>query len=225
MKKTRQQSVLTLFTAAVFLFGSSGGVAWGQIYQSQRNPDRAQLRGTITGGIDANASGHNWWNGTWSVTSSFTVENNYGPGETGTLTPQTGISTNTGVWTYGTTNVNQGFNVDGGIITVGGTNNHVGHMARKGTGVSALNYDSGHGLQGTSGTATATASLTETSGCSDNLSQTGYLAPNLPRNDGQNDNQTPGISTGSNPSFSRSYGITRVSVSAPTYASRPNLNY
>ena len=141
MEKKQLLSVVKPLIAAALLFGSSGGVAWGQIYKSQRNPDKAQasadkkervqLRGGIGGGIDTNPTGHNWWSGTWDVTTSFTVENNYGPGETGTLKPKTGISTNTGVWIYGSSNENQIFNADGGIITVGGTENHVGHMAKK----------------------------------------------------------------------------------------------
>ena len=107
MEKKQLLSVVKPLIAAALLFGSSGGVAWGQIYKSQRNPDKAQasadkkervqLRGGIGGGIDTNLTGHNWWSGTWDVTTSFTVENNYGPGETGTLKPKTGISTNTGV--------------------------------------------------------------------------------------------------------------------------------
>ena len=179
MEKKQLISVVKPLIAAALLFGSSGGVAWGQIYKNQRNPERAQLRAGIGGSIDSNSTGHYWWNGSWDVTSSFTVENNYGPGETGTLKPKAGISTNTGTWIYGSSNVNQGFNADGGIITVGGTNNHVGHMAKRGAGVTTLNYDSGYGLEGTGTSATASASLDVTSTCtnsSSNSTQYGHLA-------------------------------------------------
>ena len=228
MEKKQLLSVVKPLIAAALLFGSSGGVAWGQIYKSQRNPDKAQasadkkervqLRGGIGGGIDTNPTGHNWWSGTWDVTTSFTVENNYGPGETGTLKPKTGISTNTGVWIYGSSNENQIFNADGGIITVGGTENHVGHMAKKGPGVTTLDYDSGYGLQGTATSATASASLAVTSGCTNgNSTQYGYLATTPPRNDGQDDNHLPGIITsGWNRSFTRGYGIAHARVTAPT---------
>ena len=229
MEKKQLISVVKPLIAAALLFGSSGGVAWGQIYKSQRNPDkaqasadkkeRAQLRGGIGGSIDTNPTGHNWWNGSWDVTSSFTVENNYGPGETGTLKPKAGISTNTGTWIYGSSNVNQGFNVDGGIITVGGTNNHVGHMAKKGAGVTTLDYDSGYGLQGTATSATASASLAVTSSCGSNNSTqySGYLAGTPPRNDSQDDNISPGIlSSGWSRSFTRYYGIAHARVTAPT---------
>ena len=150
MKKTRQQSVLTLFTAAVFLFGSSGGVAWGQIYQSQRNPDRAQLRayGDRDGGLNNNGNGDFGSCNTSTdgsdqsyniiIQGSFTPDNNFGPGESGTITPIGGSSTNTGKWTNlpsGTpssfTPINT-FNTGSGIITVGGTENHTGHLVSGG---------------------------------------------------------------------------------------------
>ena len=219
MKKTRQQSVLTLFTAAVFLFGSSGGVAWGQIYQSQRNPDRAQLRNGINGSIDANISGNRWEYGTWDVTSSFDVDNNYGPGETGVLTPKSaGNSINTGDWTYGNTTKPQIFNPDGGIITVGGTSNHVGHMAKKGIGVTSLNYDSGHGLAGTQGHAHAQANLRVNASCTTGGYRDGYISTNnnSPRNDNVIDTQLPGVSPGLNPTFDRYYGPAQVRVTRPT---------
>ena len=76
MEKKQLISVVKPLIAAALLFGSSGGVAWGQIYKSQRNPERAQLRAGIGGSIDSNSTGHYWWNGSWDVTSSFTVENN-----------------------------------------------------------------------------------------------------------------------------------------------------
>lgn len=65
MKKKKHNSVVNLLIAAsvLFLAGSSGGVAWGQIYKNQRNPERAQLRGGIGGGIDANETGHYWHEG------------------------------------------------------------------------------------------------------------------------------------------------------------------
>ena len=152
MKKTRQQSVLTLFTAAVFLFGSSGGVAWGQIYQSQRNPDRAQLRyyGNKDGGLTgttgsistttgpsktSNDSGFSLW-----VQGGFSVDNNFGPGETGVIKPSgadADNNTNSGTWApipsgAGTATSAFTFFQDNGRITVGGTSNHIGHMVTGG---------------------------------------------------------------------------------------------
>ena len=93
-------------------------------------------------------------------------------------------------------------------------------MAKKGAGVTTLDYDSGYGLQGTATSATASASLAVTSTCtnsSSNSTQYGYLASTPPRNDTHDDNSTPGIiSSGWNRSFTRYYGIARARVIAPT---------
>lgn len=152
MKKKKHNSVVNLLIAAsvLFLAGSSGGVAWGQIYKNQRNPERAQLRayGDKDGGLTGEAG--DACSGDHSINSKFTVENNYGPGESGTLTPR---GDNAGWWQ--STTSSQGFFVDQGRITLGGTQNHVGH------GTSGANYNSnysGHQEK----TVTATRSLTTT---------------------------------------------------------------
>ncbi|MGP1420419.1 MAG: hypothetical protein ACTTKI_02370 [Tannerella sp.] len=125
MKRKVTSSVSKLMLAAFLLAASSGGVAWGQVLKKQENQP-VQLRAGIDGGIDAHESGAICCSGGATVTSSFTVENNYGPGETGTLTPKPNApngSKNTGRWNT----EDQGFNVHNGRITLGGTTNHVGH--------------------------------------------------------------------------------------------------
>ena len=160
MEKKQLISVVKPLIAAALLFGSSGGVAWGQIYKNQRNPDkaqasvdkkeRAQLRaygdkdGGLNGGSGSQCSGDHY------INSKFTVENNYGPGESGILTPN---GDNSGIWSSPATS--QGFNLQNGRITLGGTQNHVGH------GTSGANYDSNYaGHQQI--TVTASRSLTLT---------------------------------------------------------------
>ena len=154
MEKKQLISVVKPLIAAALLFGSSGGVAWGQIYKNQRNPDkaqasadkkeRAQLRafGDRDGGLNGPGSGGACQvaNYSYDVWGSFTPDNHFGPGESGTITATgSGNSSNTGTWTNAipgtpsTFTPSSTFNVGtGGIITVGGTNNHIGHKVNGG---------------------------------------------------------------------------------------------
>lgn len=217
MEKKQLLSVVKPLIAAALLFGSSGGVAWGQIYKSQRNPDkaqasadkkeRAQLRGGIGGGIDANAGGQSC-STDYTVLTSFTVENNYGPGESGTLTPD---GDNAGIWSSPDTN--QGFNFNSGRITLGGTTNHVGHRT---TGANYNGFLSGRGTS--TGPVTATANLVTTSGCTPSSAWTGSAFD--PKWDGHdysyyNDGRL-GITGGSTVSLSYSWGPATISISRPT---------
>ena len=152
MEKKQLISVVKPLIAAALLFGSSGGVAWGQIYKSQRNPDkaqasadkkeRAQLRayGDLNGGWSgssgsdpgcpsATSSDPGW---TRTIHGSFVLDNNFGPGESGTITP---AGNNSGNWSpigTGTPVGRTPFNNGSGIITVGGTTNHIGHLVTGG---------------------------------------------------------------------------------------------
>ena len=217
MEKKQLISVVKPLIAAALLFGSSGGVAWGQIYKSQRNPDkaqasadkkeRAQLRGGIGGGIDANAGGQSC-STDYTVLTSFTVENNYGPGESGTLTPN---GDDAGIWSSPSTN--QGFNLNNGRITLGGTTNHVGHRT------TGANYNGNLSGRGTStGPITATANLRVGPSCNDNAYWDGTSF--TPKWDGHdysyyNDGR-PGITGGLSASLSYSWGPATISISRPT---------
>lgn len=117
MEKTKHSVVKHLIAVAValLLFGSSGGVAWGQ--HDFRTDHNYYINGNIT---------ENGEHGDVIIRSTFSVENNYGPGETGTLTPRGGgNATNMGYWSSPQTS--QGFNAGNGIVTIGGTNNVVLH--------------------------------------------------------------------------------------------------
>ena len=115
MEKKQLLSVVKPLIAAALLFGSSGGVAWGQ--HDFRTDHDYYINGNIT---------ENGEHGDVIIRSTFSVENNYGPGETGTLTPRGGgNATNMGYWSSPQTS--QGFNAGNGIVTIGGTNNVVLH--------------------------------------------------------------------------------------------------
>ena len=79
MEKKQLLSVVKPLIAAALLFGSSGGVAWGQ--HDFRTDHNYYINGNIT---------ENGEHGDVIIRSTFSVENNYGPGETGTLTPRGG---------------------------------------------------------------------------------------------------------------------------------------
>ena len=122
MKKKKHNSVVNLLIAAsvLFLAGSSGGVAWGQIWNDTGGPygaSKAICEGSYT--IQS-------WD--WSQNA----DNKFGPGETGVIIPLAGPdnSTNSGTHIASSSNINvtrTPFNPDGnsGIITVGGTQNRV----------------------------------------------------------------------------------------------------
>lgn len=139
MEKKQLISVVKPLIAAALLFGSSGGVAWGQIYKNQRNPERAQLRayGDLNGGLKDLISGAatngnlgscstTYYN--YKIQGSFTVDNNFGAHEEGTITPAGGdaFNTNSGKWNSSSYTYNP-FNTGNGIITVGNAINHIGH--------------------------------------------------------------------------------------------------
>jgi len=169
----KKYTFLIIFISAA-LWGGYINV-WGQLgllapeFQSDETPPRIDLRayGDMDGGI-LNGSGDQCV-GTHSVNSMFTVENNYGPGESGTLSPRNNTgSANTGFWGASTV---QGFNMGNGRITVGNTQNHVRHLV--------VNGSPSNGLvgQGTStGLITATQNLAVTSSCDFPSTQNGqYL--------------------------------------------------
>ena len=142
MEKKQLISVVKPLIAAALLFGSSGGVAWGQIYKSQRNPDKAQasadkkervqLRayGDRDGGLNNSGTGNlgscnvNAYH--YVIEGRFTVDNNFGPHEEGTIRPSGGDANNTNSGTWESSGAFS-FNIGDGIITVGGTHNHIGH--------------------------------------------------------------------------------------------------
>ena len=103
MEKKQLISVVKPLIAAALLFGSSGGVAWGQILQSGNlNPGTSICSGIYK------ANSYSWGG----------VDNNYGPGEG--YYPSAPISLSSGsTISYGTI----------GRITVGGTSNLVGYQS------------------------------------------------------------------------------------------------
>ena len=103
MEKKQLLSVVKPLIAAALLFGSSGGVAWGQILQSGNlNPGTSICSGIYK------ANSYSWGG----------VDNNYGPGEG--YYPSAPISLSSGsTISYGTI----------GRITVGGTSNLVGYQS------------------------------------------------------------------------------------------------
>ena len=103
MEKKQLISVVKPLIAAALLFGSSGGVAWGQILQSGNlNPGTSICSGVYK------ANSYSWGG----------VDNNYGPGEG--YYPSAPISLSSGsTISYGTI----------GRITVGGTSNLVGYQS------------------------------------------------------------------------------------------------
>ena len=115
MEKKQLISVVKPLIAAALLFGSSGGVAWGQGITNTNYQ--------VSGNVGLTQGYH----GNLVIHSTFPVENNYGPGETGTLTPRGGgNATKMGFWSSPQTS--QVFNAGNGIITIGGTNNVVLHQ-------------------------------------------------------------------------------------------------
>ncbi len=109
MEKKQLISVVKPLIAAALLFGSSGGVAWGQT-----------MHGHDTGGpYNSSSCNSNYTiaSGGWS-----NPDNNFGPGETGTITPR---GVNIGWW--GTTV--PWANLGDGRVTVGNTNNIVVNAA------------------------------------------------------------------------------------------------
>ena len=105
MEKKNLISVVKPLMAAALLFGSSGGVAWGQIYKSQRNPERAQLRsGGSTSYYDDTYHNVERCADYQIQTGSFTWDNNFGPGENRTITPLIPFSVGDGRITIGHTN-------------------------------------------------------------------------------------------------------------------------
>ena len=105
MEKKQLISVVKPLIAAALLFGSSGGVAWGQV-----------MYGHDTGGPYNSPTCH--VNYTISSGSWSNPDNNFGPGETGTITPN---GPNAGFWGGSVSWSNLG----NGRITVGNTNNIV----------------------------------------------------------------------------------------------------
>ncbi|WP_159049894.1 hypothetical protein [Tannerella serpentiformis] len=109
MEKKQLISVVKPLIAAALLFGSSGGVAWGQT-----------MHGHDTGGPynSSSCSAHyTIGSGGWS-----NPDNNFGPGETGTITPR---GANAGWWGGTVAWANPG----NGRVTVGNTNNIVVNAA------------------------------------------------------------------------------------------------
>lgn len=120
MEKKQLISVVKPLIAAALLFGSSGGVAWGQ---TSYGPDNSSTKG----------AGNNWQCGPGSGNRSISIssfswsnpENNFGPGESGTVRPTSSNASNQGLWS-GVNQANYNWTLPGsGRITVGGTNNVV----------------------------------------------------------------------------------------------------
>ncbi len=208
MEKKKQTIVSKLAMAALIWAASSGGLAWGQVLKKQQNPPM-QLRGGIGGGIDANGSGQNCSNNS-TVRTSFTVENNYGPGETGVLTPKTGTpdgSKNTGRWNT----TDQIFVVQNGRITLGGTMNHVGHRT---TGANYSGNLAGHGTS--TGNVVASQNLQIVTTCDDHQTWTGTASNPLIDGITIPPATGPGIQmNGTTASLTRSWGPATVSISTP----------
>lgn len=120
MEKTKHSVVKHLIAVAValLLFGSSGGVAWGQL-SGPTGFDNSTAHTTTQGRCDGTYKIDTW---TWYA------DNNFGPGETGIITPLTsGRSQNRGYHKSTNLGVNtlNPFSPGAGIITVGGTQNIV----------------------------------------------------------------------------------------------------
>ena len=116
MEKKQLISVVKPLIAAALLFGSSGGVAWGQLANS---PSWWDTSGPYNS---------RWCDGSYTIqTWSWTADNNFGPGEIGTIKPVgAGTSTNSGIHTSSSGSVSRTpFAPGSGVITVGGTENIV----------------------------------------------------------------------------------------------------
>ena len=108
MEKTKHSVVkhLIAVVVALLLFGSSGGVAWGQVMHGADKTLVPYNNNTCSGTYSIS-------NGSWS-----NPDNNFGPGETGTITPR---AANAGWWGGTVPWANPG----NGRITIGNTDNIV----------------------------------------------------------------------------------------------------
>lgn len=111
MEKKQLISVVKPLIAAALLFGSSGGVAWGQ------TDGHYAADGTHASSSYSCSLHYQIGSGGWT-----SPDNNFGPGETGTITPR---GVNIGWW--GTTV--PWANLGNGRVTVGNTNNIVVNAA------------------------------------------------------------------------------------------------
>ena len=111
MEKKQLISVVKPLIAAALLFGSSGGVAWGQ------TDGYYAADGTHASSSYSCSLHYQIGSGGWT-----SPDNNFGPGETGTITPR---GVNIGWW--GTTV--PWANLGNGRVTVGNTNNIVVNAA------------------------------------------------------------------------------------------------
>ena len=165
MEKKQLISVVKPLIAAALLFGSSGGVAWGQVPNS---PSWWDTSGPYTS---------HWCDGSYTIqTWSWTADNNFGPGEIGTIKPVgAGTSTNSGIHTSSSGSVSRTpFAPGSGVITVGGTENIVmnvySHPSRTEQCNNSASYNFGvldnHGgfpigyTPGNSGTVSVSSSIT-----------------------------------------------------------------
>lgn len=113
MEKKQLISVVKPLIAAALLFGSSGGVAWGQ------TDGHYVADGTHASSSYSCSLHYQIGSGGWT-----SPDNNFGPGETGTITPR---GVNIGWW--GTTV--PWANLGNGRVTVGNTNNIVVNAANR----------------------------------------------------------------------------------------------
>ena len=131
MEKKQLISVVKPLIAAALLFGSSGGVAWGQTMHGH------DTGGPYTYSNRSCNSSYRIASGSWS-----NPDNNFGPGETGTITPR---GANAGWWRGTVAWSNPG----DGRVTVGNTNNIVVNAANT-DHVGGTGYNSNCGASGQS---------------------------------------------------------------------------
>ena len=151
MEKKQLISVVKPLIAAALLFGSSGGVAWGQ---SSYGSDDDSSKG----------AGNNWQCGPASGNRNIYInsfgwtnpENNFGPGETGTVRPTSTNAAYQGLWS-GVNQSNYNWTLPGsGRITVGGTTNVVQIDANTASVSDGGNVTCASGMCSTSNSASVT---------------------------------------------------------------------